>query len=98
MEMKYRVRTLALILIWIILAMTVQTGYFGYARSLESSNQTVRGILLKVNENLADLIENESKIRAYYDNVNMDMGEIVSYLQQHGLEEDVPSEKHMKKM
>ena len=63
MEMRYRARTIVLILIWIILAviMTVQTGYFGYARSLERSNQTVRGILLKVNENLADLMETRAK-------------------------------------
>lgn len=88
-----------MILIWIVLAliMTMQTVYYGYERSVETSNRTVRAALLKVNENLKSLIDDEIFLLGYNHSMHINMGAVVPLLQEHGLEKDVPDQKHLKR-
>ena len=97
--MNYKKRTILLIIVWILLfaAIRVATFYYGYARSVEMAEQTIRDSLTRVDASLDKLISNEVKIRAYYEENNRNKGAMVPFLQKHGLEETVPSRDHLKK-
>ena len=99
MSMRYRARTILLILIWIILTafVTFATLYYGYNRSVETANETIETSLLKVDKSIDNLITNEAKIRSFYEQTNASMGRMVPFLQSKGLEETVPSKGHLKK-
>ena len=96
-KMNYKRRTRWLIAVWILLyfAVTCTTLYYGYARSVEIAELTIRESLTRVNKSIEDMIVNESAIRRSYDQACANRGHIIKYLQDHGLEENVPNSKHL---
>jgi len=96
-KMNYRRRTKWLIAVWILLYFAVfcTTLYYGYTRSVEIARLTVRESLTRVNKSMDELILNEASIRNNYDQSYANMGHIIKYLQDHGLEEDVPDSDHL---
>lgn len=98
-KMNYKRRTILLILVWIVLVVVVggATVFYGYYRSVEVADQTIRGSLLKVDESIGDLIHSEAELRGAYEQAHGNMGQMIPLLQEHGLEDTVPSKGHMKK-
>lgn len=99
LKMNYKWRTILLILVWIVLVVVVgaATVFYGYYRSVEVADQTIRESLLKVDESIGDLIHSEAEIRGAYEQAHGNMGQMVPLLQEHGLEDTVPSKNHMRK-
>ena len=97
--MNYKKRTLLLIIVWILLfaVIRIATYYYGYARSVEVAELTIRDSLTRVDASIDKLISNEAKIRGFYEQNNSNLGNMIPFLQEHGLEETVPDRAHMKK-
>lgn len=92
--MRYRLRTICLILVWVILfnVVVVASAYYGYLHNVENAHMNIRTSLLKVNENLPKLLENEVSIRQNYEKMQAGMGEMIPFLQEKGLEKEVPEQ------
>ena len=97
--MNYKRRTILLILVWIVLVVVVgaATLFYGYTRSVEVADQIIRASLLKVDGSIGELIHSEAEIRGDYEQARGNMGQMIPLLQEHGLEDTVPSGNHMKK-
>lgn len=98
LTMNYRRRTVLLILVWVVLflAVGIATLVYGYSRSVEIANRTIEASLTKVDESIGELISSEAEIRNSYEMSHSNMGQLIPFLQKHGLEEPVPSKGHMK--
>ncbi len=97
LHMNHKLRIALLILVWvgITIAITMGAIWYGLGRSVESADRTIHAALSETKRMVPQLLEDESFIRSNYESTRSGLSEMVAILQDHGLEEAVPSKAHM---